>query len=723
MPLTSLFDREIGLESWFDEDSASRIVSPISPTDVWRASGLIPLGGYESLVWNGRIHYGFTSSGTAFASDDQCQTARKVNMPAGGNWNSGCALSSGRIILFETNAGSLSAYSDDDGITWTTVALPAGGNYVACASDDSATIVAVSKSTGTCVYSTNSGASYTSAAMPGLNYGDVGFGNGQFFATLLASSNQAAVASVGTPGTWTAVTMPSARVWTGVRYGDSKWVVISGGNFDFNTTDQAIASGASPASLTEYATILPTNSKWYKLAFNSANTSWMATINDTAGATSSAYSTSPTTAWTSKTHSNSLLITGLVSGNNAFVTVGFGPSFASITSTDTYGVPSVSAVTASGALASMSLSTPTGGAQPVRVASGSMPFIALSAPTGIAQPTVIASGALPVLALSAPNATATAVVTASGLLAAVSLSVPAGAASSVQTATGALAALTLSAPTALAQPDAVASGTLAAISLGAPTAAASVSGSVTATGTLAGMLLSAPTALAQPVAVASGTLASISLTAPSGSAQQTVIASGSLAAVSLGVPTATASAAVTASGAMPFVSLGFPVGVASVNPGDVTASSDIRAISLSAPTAIATVISDVTASGELRILQLFRPEGFASFVQAPLLGRPHRGGWDDEMPVREVYKPAPKTPSDRFADSLRAPYRKPTKLAPAVAPFTRIESVRRVATAVSQLETTPFTPFAPFAAIIAQPAAPALVDEIPDEVYIIASLF
>ena len=717
MPLTSLFDREIGLESWFDEDLASTIDPPSGPIPVgdW-SNQTIQLGAYGGIAFNGVCHGVVTlfSNGFRVSYDQGVNWISRTNLPYS-NANGLCSIGS-RFLATQNYGATTFAYTDNEGVSWNSVSVSPGGNYIDAVSDGASTVVAVADNLASYLLSTDGGLTFNSYALPFTGANSVAWGAGQFFVIAVGSTNQAAVINIATPTVATAVTLPTTQSWARAVRGPTEWVVVAGNSGGSTVPSSAIAVGSNLASLTLYSTALASQ-KWSDIDY--ANGEYMA-INLFDGAPSYR-TTNPTGTWFSEPMATTANWFRLKAGNNAFVAVGNTIGYTDSTVSQSYGLALT--VTASGAPASMSLSTPTGGAQPVRVASGSMPFIALSAPTGIAQPTVIASGALPVIALSAPNATATAVVTASGLLAAVSLSVPAGAASSVQTATGALAALTLSAPTALAQPDAVASGTLAAISLGAPTAAASVSGSVTATGTLAGMLLSAPTALAQPVAVASGALASIGLTAPSGSAQQTVIASGSLAAVSLGVPTATASAAVTASGAVPFVSLGFPVGVASVNPGDVTASSDIRAISLSAPTAIATVISDVTASGELRILQLFRPEGFASFVQAPLLGRPHRGGWDDEMPVREVYKPAPKTPSDRFADSLRAPYRKPTKLAPAVAPFTRIESVRRVATAVSQLETTPFTPFAPFAAIIAQPAAPALVDEIPDEVYIIASLF
>lgn len=100
----------------------------------------------------------------------------------------------------------------------------------------------------------------------------------------------------------------------------------------------------------------------------------------------------------------------------------------------------------------------------------------------------------------------------------------------------------------------------------------------------------------------------------------------------------------------------------------------------------------------------------------------HRGGWIEEYEEAPPHKPLPKTISDLFDENLRAPYRKPARIAPALPPFARPETVRRVATALASLEARSFAPFVTLAAQAQPSRQPLLVDEIPDEVYLLALL-
>jgi hypothetical protein len=225
-------------------------------------------------------------------------------------------------------------------------------------------------------------------------------------------------------------------------------------------------------------------------------------------------------------------------------------------------------VSASGSVASVSLSVPVGVAAGSALALGDLSGLNLSAPTGSASVVAngLASGDLSALSLSVPVGVAAGSSLASGDLSALSLSAPTGSASVVANglASGALAALSLSVPVGVGSGSSLAVGDLSALSLFAPDGLAAAGGVGLASGALSALSLSAPVGVGSGSSLAVGDLSSVSLSSPEGSAQSLsgAVGMGSFSALSLLPPECVAVGNAIAVCSLPALSLFAPLGFA-----------------------------------------------------------------------------------------------------------------------------------------------------------------
>lgn len=198
-------------------------------------------------------------------------------------------------------------------------------------------------------------------------------------------------------------------------------------------------------------------------------------------------------------------------------------------------------VSASGAVAPVSLSAPDSVPSVSRIRAGAVDDIGLSAPAAGFSVNRIVSGSVAPISLSAPDATAFVSRTGEGAVAPITLSAPAAGSSVSRIRSGAVDDIGLSAPSGAFTVSRIRDGAVAPISLSAAEAGFTVTR--VAAGSVAALSLSPPAAdFSTPSAGASGPVSAVTLTAPEAAVTVSRIAVGSVASITL-VPT---EAAVTA---------------------------------------------------------------------------------------------------------------------------------------------------------------------------------
>ena len=146
------------------------------------------------------------------------------------------------------------------------------------------------------------GVDWWGATLPSSAYwSGVTYGDGKFVA-VVSNSNKAAYSTDGI--TWTATTLPSSAYWSGVTYGDGKFVaVVSGSNKAAYSTD----------GITWKAAALPSSASWSSVTYGGGK--FVAVVSDSNKA---AYSTSGIT-WKAATLPSSASWYGVAYGDGKFV--------------------------------------------------------------------------------------------------------------------------------------------------------------------------------------------------------------------------------------------------------------------------------------------------------------------------------------------------------------------------------------------------------------------
>ena len=152
------------------------------------------------------------------------------------------SMATGNNVLVSVNQNTTTAgtRSTDGGVTWSAITL-ATNTYYSGVAANGATFVAVS-GTGYINYSTNSGATWSSAGQPlgsNFSFSAIAYGAGVFVAigsNFVSSNRQYATSTNGS--TWTVRTFPGSggAGWSTITFGGGKFVTVGGGTW-FTSTD------------------------------------------------------------------------------------------------------------------------------------------------------------------------------------------------------------------------------------------------------------------------------------------------------------------------------------------------------------------------------------------------------------------------------------------------------------------------------------------------------
>ena len=162
-------------------------------------------------------------------------------------------------VVAISSTGTISAYSRNGGLTWSSGgALPAGmsGTGVSVAYGDGRWVAI--GSSGATAYSTNGGVSWTAGgALPAGTYTGVTYGAGKWVA--VATGGTVAASSTNGGVNWTLRTLPSSSNWTSVTYGNNRFVAVS------NSSGAVAAYSLNGTTWT--ASTLPATASWTSISY------------------------------------------------------------------------------------------------------------------------------------------------------------------------------------------------------------------------------------------------------------------------------------------------------------------------------------------------------------------------------------------------------------------------------------------------------------------------
>jgi hypothetical protein len=124
-------------------------------------------------------------------------------------------------------------------------------------------------------YSDNNGISWTSSTLPlNSNWISIDSGGGSYVITTNTLSNSAAYSTNGS--SWTMTAMPSSARWYGVKHGGDRFIAISYGSASSSTTSN-IAAYSTNGGQTWTNSILPATVGWYDIEYCSDQDIFVAT--------------------------------------------------------------------------------------------------------------------------------------------------------------------------------------------------------------------------------------------------------------------------------------------------------------------------------------------------------------------------------------------------------------------------------------------------------------
>jgi uncharacterized protein YmfQ (DUF2313 family) len=172
---------------------------------------------------------------------------------------------------FYAFSGSGSVFLSTNGLTWSTVAMPAG-SWATGASDGTATIVALNGLNTSVAVSTDNGVTWATHALPGSGVWGNAAWNGSFFVAVSSGTATAATSPDGI--TWTLLTLPLAQYFIEaggggfVAFGSTSGFTVSPDGTTWSLGSMATTaasatwtvsgSGTNPAPASEFAGVYPT---------------------------------------------------------------------------------------------------------------------------------------------------------------------------------------------------------------------------------------------------------------------------------------------------------------------------------------------------------------------------------------------------------------------------------------------------------------------------------
>jgi hypothetical protein len=204
------------------------------------------------------------------------------------------------IAAYNTSVGAISA----DGLSWSSVTLPANGAWTAAAVHGSTIVLPARNLSGQIAVSANNGASWSLVSTPSTSSVWIGAAwNGSVFAAIAANNNALATSSDGL--TWTQRFITGASAWSAVAANGTLFLAAASGS----TT-----SATSLDGITWTARTLPTTSV---NAITSANGLFFLTNN-----TTTYYTSSDGASWTS--HAAPIGLANVVWNGSLYLGMGYG---------------------------------------------------------------------------------------------------------------------------------------------------------------------------------------------------------------------------------------------------------------------------------------------------------------------------------------------------------------------------------------------------------------
>ena len=241
--------------------TAAAYFRPRSNID-WTLSGVLPSSAAWSIVCFGNntfLTIAPNSTSSAFSTDNG-ETWTASTLPASLNW-SDCKFYNGQFVLVAS--GSRDVYTSPDGQTWTlqSNALPSTGTWSRLAwisGGANGTWVVVPSSSTTSAYSTDNGATWTATTLPAAGNwkivgGKAAWDGRQMFTAVTVSTTAGAFSFDGI--TWTPTTITSAAyldlflITPKIMTGDTL-VINNGATLTVNTDQVRAPVGASAIAIT-----------------------------------------------------------------------------------------------------------------------------------------------------------------------------------------------------------------------------------------------------------------------------------------------------------------------------------------------------------------------------------------------------------------------------------------------------------------------------------------
>lgn len=173
-------------------------------------------------------------------SDDNGETWTQRNLPASPSITPAAIRYADGTWIVTSNGGTVGFTSVDDGETWTTRTLAAtSGQWLDLAYGDGNWVAVDYAFAGTtrAIYSTDDGATWNPSTLPLGRWFRIAYGNGTFVAVREQVGDQAAYSTNGGV-TWTATTLPSSQdTWRAIAYGAGLFVVLCNGTATATSPD------------------------------------------------------------------------------------------------------------------------------------------------------------------------------------------------------------------------------------------------------------------------------------------------------------------------------------------------------------------------------------------------------------------------------------------------------------------------------------------------------
>ena len=203
---------------------------------------------------NGRlvaITTNISSTNIAAYSDDLGATWNLITLPVSAPWYT-VGFGNGRFVILPYNNSNKALYSDD-GINWNSTTLPNTQFATSVCSGDG--LLVATPYTGTNIMYSNDGITWTSesSGFGSADFREIAFGydksgNGVFVAADSSTGTGSNKILYGKPSAWKTSTLPSSTNWSGVAYGNGRFVITSS-RADTAYSDDGGASWKSGGSI------------------------------------------------------------------------------------------------------------------------------------------------------------------------------------------------------------------------------------------------------------------------------------------------------------------------------------------------------------------------------------------------------------------------------------------------------------------------------------------